>query len=144
MKKFIEICSLFILLVVFCSAAATAQSSYGSEVAIPFAFNIGDRSHAAGTYIVKLEKFPTGSAILSLQDTNTDDFQTVVLSTSGDEPGKEVKLVFDTIEGRRYLSKIRTPDRTYAIAKSKAQKDAAKARNIDKPTAASPAGETVN
>ena len=35
---------------------------------------------------------------------------------------RDFKLVFDTIEGRRYLTKVRTSDRSYAIARPKVQK----------------------
>src|SRR5688500_12942007 len=131
MKKFIQICSLS-LLVILGALGANAQSRFGTDVEIPFACNVGDRTYEAGNYIVKLEKFATGSASLSIQDTRTDEVQTVLLNANGDDPGTEVKLMFDVVEGRRYLTKVSTPDRIYALAKSKAEKDAAKARDAEK------------
>ena len=129
MKKFIQICSLFILAVAFMATSASAQSGFGSEVEIPFAFNVGDHSYEAGNYIFKLKRYAPGSASLLIQDTKTDEVQSVLVHSNGDEPAAEIKLVFDSFEGQRYLTKIRTPDRTFALSKSKAEKNAARARD---------------
>lgn len=123
MKKFIQLTSLFCLLVLF-GVVANAQSSYGSEVEIPFAFTVGDHSYDAGHYIVKIEKFSAASATLSIREVDSNDSQRILLNGNGDDPASDMKLVFDTIEGRRYLSKVRTPDRSYGIVKSKPAKDA--------------------
>jgi len=136
MKKFIQVGSLVSLLFVLGVVGANAQSSYGSEVEIPFAFNIGDKSYEAGDYILKLEKFATGNAILSIRDPKTNEAQTVLLNSNGEERGNEVKLLFDMIEGTRYLTKVRTPSWAYAVVQSKGQRDAAKTRNVEKPAAA--------
>jgi len=140
MKKFIQICSLFSLLVLFGAGAANAQMGFGTDVEIPFAFNVGDRAYEAGNYIVKLDRYSSGSASLSIRDTMTDEVQTVLLNANGDGPAGEIKLVFDVFEGRRYLTKVSTPSRTYALIKSKAEKNAAKARNIEKPVESSVIG----
>ncbi len=132
MKKFIQICSLLSLLVLSSVAATNAQLSYGTDVNIPFAFNVGDRSYEAGNYIVKLDRRPTGLATLSIQDTRTDDTQTVMLNSAADSSSGPVSLVFDTVEGRRYLTKLRTQDRTYALFRSRTEKNAAKTRNSEK------------
>ena len=124
MKKIIQICSLFSLVFLFTAISASAQTSYGSEVDIPFAFNVGDEAHEAGTYIVRVEQRNIGGSILSIRDTKTNDVQSVILNISGEAGDKEVKLVFDTIEGRRYLTKVRTPDRTFALRKPKVEKGA--------------------
>lgn len=121
MKKFIQV-SLFSLLALFAVVSVNAESGFGTEVEIPFAFNIGDRSYDAGSYIVKIERLPTGAAMLSIQDTKTDDIQSILMASSGETPSKDFKLVFDTIEGRRYLTKVRTSDRSYALARPKVQK----------------------
>lgn len=136
MKKFIQTCSLLSLLALFSVATTNAQSGFGTDVNIPFSFNVGDRSYEAGNYIVKLERRPTGFATLSIQDTKTDDVQTVLLNVGGEGPGTQVDLVFDTMQGQRYLTKVRTPERTYALVRTKAEKNAAKARNSEKPSEA--------
>ncbi len=144
MKKFIQICSLLSLLVLFTAVSVSAQKSFGSDVEIPFAFNVGDHSYDAGNYIVKLERLSSGSATLSIQDTKTDEVQTVLLNVNGDGPGTEVKLVFDTIEGRRYLTKVRTAEKTFALVRPKSDKSAAKVKSFEKPAETSVIGGTAD
>ena len=133
MKKIIQVCSLLSLLILTGAVSSFAQNGFGSEVEIPFAFNVGDQSYEAGSYIVKLQKLPSGSATLSISDTKSDDVQTVLLNGTGDRIGTEIKLVFDSIEGRRHLTKVRTPDRTFALLRTKAERDAAKAGSTERP-----------
>ena len=130
MKKLIQVSGLMGLLVILTAATTFAQTSYGTDINIPFAFTINDRSYEAGDYIVKIEKLVTGAASLSITDAKTEEVQRVLMNVNGDSVvSGEVKLVFDTIDGQRYLTKVRTPDRSYALLKSKAEKDALKARN---------------
>ena len=144
MKKFIQICSLFSLLVLFTVGAATAQSGFGSDVEIPFAFNVGDHSYEAGNYVVKLTNLGTGSAALSIRDEKTDEVQTVLLNAQGDDRVAEIKLVFDMFEGRRYLTKISTPSRTYAVVKSRPDKNITRVRNVEKAAPSSVIGGSAN
>ena len=144
MKKIIQVCSLVSLLVVFGAAAANAQSSYGTQVEIPFAFNIGDHSYEAGDYILRVEKFATGNAILSVRDPKTNDLQTLLLNSTGESRETGVKLLFDTIEGTRYLTKVRMPNWSYAVVRSRGEKDAAKARIVEKPAQAAAPGGIAN
>jgi hypothetical protein len=125
MKKFIQICSLLSLIVIFTMAASAsvARPEYGSEVAIPFSFNVANKAYTAGTYIVKLVKLPTGAATLSIYDTRTGDRQTVIVTANGDRAGNEVKLVFETAGGKKYLTKIQTPGDTFALVGSKTRND---------------------
>ena len=127
MKKLIQICSLLSVLVLFTAGATFAQTRFGTDVNIPFAFNVGDHSYGAGQYIVKLDKLGSGTATLSIQDTKTDEIQRVLLNANGDSASDDVRLVFDTINGQRYLTKLRTTDRTYAIVGAKSNRNATKA-----------------
>ncbi len=145
MKKFIQVCSLFSLLVLFSVASASAQSGgFGTDIQIPFAFNVGDHSYESGNYIVKLQRLSSGTASLMIQDTKNDEMQTVLLNSSGGAVDGEIKLVFDTIEGRRYLTKVRTADRSYALARPKVERDAAKSRNSEKASESSTVGGTAD
>jgi hypothetical protein len=139
MKKIIQFASLLSLVLVFTVAAASAQSSYGTDVEIPFAFNIGDHAYAAGNYILKVEGIGPGTAALTIEDTKTDEVQRIIMSGNGDEPTSNLRLVFETVDGQKYLAKVRTPTHLFAVAKTKAQKNAAKLQNSDKP-----ASEAVN
>ena len=133
MKKFIQIVSLLGLLAVFPITSAFAQTGFGSQVNIPFAFNVADRAYEAGDYIVKLDRLSGGAATFSIQDTKTDDIQTVLLQVGSSFTSSEVNLVFNMVDGQRYLTRISTSDRTYALIKSKAEKEAVKAQRNVKP-----------
>ena len=135
MKKFIQISALLSLLVLFNVAASYGQSQFGTDVKIPFAFNVGDHSYEAGNYIVKFERLMLGTATLSIQDTKTDEVQKVLLNAGGELGSAEFKLVFDSVEGQRYLTKVRTSVRTYAVVGKRPEKNSAKVRSVN-------AGET--
>jgi hypothetical protein len=123
MKKFIQIASLFSLLAVFTVMSANAQSgTYGSEVEIPFAFNVGDQSYEAGHYVIKVQKLTTGAATITISDTKNDKVRIVLLNASADAPQQGVKLVFDNVDGQRYLSYVNTPERTFALVKARPDK----------------------
>ena len=125
MKKFIQFSSILSLLVLF-SVAASAQTNFGTDINIPFAFNVGDHSYEAGNYIVKFDRKLPGAAMLSIEDPKTDKVQTLLLTSGGEVGSSEFKLVFDTVDGQRYLTKVRTAVRTYALIKTKSQKNLAK------------------
>jgi hypothetical protein len=132
MKRFIQICSLLSLLVLFTGVSASANTGFGTEVEIPFAFTVGDRSYDAGNYIVKVDRLSSGTSTLTIQETKSGDMQTVLINVSSGNPSSQVKLVFDTIDGKKYLTRIQTADRTFAIAGSKVDRKAAKSRNAEK------------
>lgn len=129
MKKFIQAFSLLSILVlgsVFSATANTAQAGFGTEVDIPFAFNVGDRAYEAGSYIVKLGRISDGTATLSIQDTKTDQMQVVLVNVNNETSRGDIRLVFDTIDGQKYLTKIRTEDKTFALFKVKSEKRASR------------------
>jgi hypothetical protein len=115
MKKFIQISTLLSLLVLFNVAASYGQTHFGTDVSIPFAFNVGGQSYEAGNYIVKFDRLSTGTATLTIEDPKNEKIQTVIMNAGGEAASSEIKLVFDTLDGQRYLTKVRTPDRSYAI-----------------------------
>lgn len=120
MKNIIRTFALFSLLAVFAVVSVNAEAGFGTEVEIPFAFNVGDKAYEAGSYIVKIERLKNGGgATLSIQDPKSNDIQTVLMNANGEQAGSEVRLVFDTIEGRRYLTKVRANDRSFALVRPK-------------------------
>jgi len=125
MKKFIQISVLLSFLVLFNVAASYGQTHFGTDVNIPFAFNVGDQSYESGNYILKFERFSNGAATLTIEDTKNDKVQTVLMNAGGDAASSEIKLVFDTLDGQRYLTKVRTPARTYAVVNRKPEKNRA-------------------
>jgi hypothetical protein len=123
MRKFIQITSLLSLVLAFTAftakASVKAETGFGTEVNIPFAFNIGDKAYESGHYIVRMEKTSTGATLLSIQDVEGDRNQTVLLNQTGATGTSDVKLVFETVNGQRYLSKITAQDRTFAVVVSR-------------------------
>jgi hypothetical protein len=125
MKKFIQICSVLTLLFAFTVvASAKTEVGFGTEVEIPFAFNVGDRSYEAGTYIVKFGRVSADTATLSIQDVKNNQVQTVLVNVNNESAGSDMRLVFDTIDGQKYLTKVRHNDKTFALQKVKSEKDA--------------------
>lgn len=127
MKKLIQIGSLLSLLVLFTTIPTFAQG-FGTDVNIPFAFTVADRTYEAGNYIVKLDPLGTGNATLSIRDTKTDEVQRVLLNVNGEAATGQINLVFEKIDGQRFLTKVTTPNQSYAIVKSKSEKNASRAR----------------
>ena len=124
MKKFIQVCSLFAVLVFFGAVSANAaETAFASEVEIPFAFNIGERSHEAGSYIVRLDRLSSSTARLTIENADTNEVNAVLLNVIGEAPDKQVNLVFDIYEGRRYLSKVRTMHYTFSLVDAKPSKN---------------------
>lgn len=127
MRKFIQITSLLSLVLTFAAftakASVPAESGFGTQVYIPFAFNIGDKAYEAGNYIVRTQKLSSGASTLSIQEADGDRSQTVFLNETGEAGGTQVKLVFDTVNGRRYLSKVSGQDRTFALVVSRDRKN---------------------
>jgi hypothetical protein len=125
MKKFIQVCSLLSILVLTSVFPVTAQGGFGTEVEIPFAFNVGDREYEAGAYIIKLSRISAGTATLSIHDPRNDELQTVLVNVNSETSrGNDIRLVFDTIDGQKHLTKVRTADKTFALAKPKSEKNA--------------------
>ncbi len=125
MKKFLQICSLFTFVFVLSAVSASAQSTYGSEVEIPFAFSVNDRSYEAGKYIVKVSKFQTGSATIVITDPKTESIQTVLAQRNGESSDESVKLTFETIEGQKVLSRVVTPSGGFGLRLNRQRRDVA-------------------
>jgi hypothetical protein len=119
MRKFLQSFALFTAFVAFTAVAANAQVSYGSEVNIPFAFQVNDRSYDAGTYIVKVNKKSFGGAILTIRAADSDDAQTVLMTDIGGSRTEDVRLVFAINEGVRRLSGVTTSSSAFAFVPAK-------------------------
>ncbi|HVF31016.1 MAG TPA: hypothetical protein VNA22_08600 [Pyrinomonadaceae bacterium] len=128
MKKFIQVCSVLSLLVVFTVvASAKVENGFGTEVNIPFAFNVADRSYEAGNYIVKFGRVSANVATLSIQDLKNDEVQTVLINNNNESANTtDMRLVFDTINGQKYLTKVSHNDKTFALIRVKSDKDVSK------------------
>jgi hypothetical protein len=95
--------------------AANAQINYGAEVKIPFEFNVGEHAYKAGKYTVKINKQMVAGAALTIQEVGSDTTQTILLSNGGGERSGEVQLLFNSLDGRRYLTGITTSNEAFAL-----------------------------
>lgn len=132
MKKFIRTFSVLSLVFVFAvaSASASAVANFGTEVEIPFSFNVGEKAYAAGSYIVTIERVTHETSALRIRDTKNETSQTILLNLSYAGARDEIKLVFDTVGGKKYLTKVGTADRFAVVDHPKADRKTADAEKV--------------
>ena len=99
--------------------AANAQINYGAEVNIPFEFHVGEHAYNAGKYTVKINKQMVVGAALTIQKVGSDKAHTILLSNGGGARSGEVQLLFNSLDGRRYLTGITTSNEAFALFEDK-------------------------
>lgn len=95
--------------------AANAQINYGADVKIPFEFNVGEHAYKAGKYTVKINKQMVVGAALTIQEAGSDKSQTILLTIGGGARSGEVRLLFNSFDGRRYLTGVTTSNEEFGI-----------------------------
>ena len=128
MKKLIQVCSILSLIVVFSIVSANAQTVKQYAAEIPYDFNIGQKSHQAGSYIIKVSKLSTSAISLSLQDKNQNNLQTILVRENGNIAKREPKLVFTSYDNHRFLTGISMQEMGLSIVVSKNAKLSVKAQ----------------
>ena len=128
MKKFIQICSLLTLVVVFSVVSTKAQTIRRYEANIPFAFNIAGKSYEAGTYTMKLSN-AYGVKVMTLVNDQNRVLQNFYVLDRGDGAAKNSFLRFIRNDGELSLAKVFTTEKSFTVAgasqKSKAFKNGA-------------------
>lgn len=108
MKSFIQAFAMVAFLFAG-SMVAEAQMNYRADVDIPFDFNVGDKSYETGRYTVKINKqMVVGAAALTIQRVGSDEVQTILLGNGGGERSGDVQLIFNSVDGRKYLTDVNT------------------------------------
>ena len=115
MRSIIRGVALVAAVFAFGAVAANAQINYGAEVNIPFEFNIGEHAYGPGSYSVKINKQMVAGAALTIQKAGSDKTQTILLSNGGGTRSGDVQLVFNSLDGRRYLTEITTPNEAFEL-----------------------------
>jgi hypothetical protein len=128
MKKLIQLCSILSLIVVFSIVSANAQTVKQYAAEIPYDFNIGQKSHRAGSYIIKVSKLSTSVVSLSLQDKNENNLQTIIVRENGNTAKREPKLVFTSYDSHRFLTGMSMQEMGLSIVVSKETKLSVKAQ----------------
>lgn len=126
MKKLIQFCSMLSLVVVLAAGAATAATpvgtDYGSQVQIPFSFNVAEKTFEAGTYIINVNKVSSGAATLVIRNVKTGESQALVMTSRGDGPADDLKLVFENVGDKKVLTKVKTSSETFALLNPRVDK----------------------
>jgi hypothetical protein len=121
MKRLIQIGSFLGLALIFSAVTANAQTVFGDEVNIPFSFSVGSHNYEAGKYIIRLNKIPSGSGIVTITDSKTDRVQAMLVRSNGESSDEMVKFVFDNISGERTLSRIIMPTGGFSLVGGRRQ-----------------------
>lgn len=115
MKKFFLVGTFLTLALAFTAVSGNAQTSYGSEVEIPFSFTVNNQPYQAGKYVVNLATTQTGSAALTITDRKSDSVQTILTRRGNLESDYSVKLIFTAVDGAKVLSQVVTPSGAFAL-----------------------------
>ena len=115
MKSIIRGMAMVAAVFAFGVVAANAQINYGAEVKIPFEFNVGEHAYKAGRYTVKINKQMVVGAALTIQEVGSDKTQTILLTNGGGARSGEVQLLFNSLDGRRYLTGITTSNEEFGL-----------------------------
>ena len=116
MKNIVQSIAMFAVIFAF-GAVANAQINYAGEVDVPFEFTVGEKVYEAGTYSVKINKQVVNGAVLSIQKSGSDEFQSVLMTNNGGERSSEVQLVFSSVEGRRVLTNVTNSISDFSLLK---------------------------
>ena len=87
------------------------------------------RGHRAGW---GADRISASTSSLTIQNVETDELQTVLLGVNSASAGRDMKLVFDTIDGKKYLTKVGTADKMYALLRNKVDRKASKSDDAKK------------
>lgn len=126
MKKLIQICTILSLAVIFTVASAQAQTSKKYDAQIPFEFSIGQKTFAAGTYVIRITRISPSATSLALEDKDGNQVQTQYVLTSGDVLRGNSKIIFNRYENHVFLAKILTPEKGFTVPMSGAERQVAR------------------
>jgi hypothetical protein len=133
MNKLIQIGAILTLVVAFSAVAAFAGAVTRYDAQIPFAFNIGQKSYPAGTYVIRVTKISSSSGYLSLEDTKGNQLENVLVATSGEVVKGAPVFVFNRYENQSFLTRIATRDIGLTVPASKNEKQLVKGRRPENP-----------
>ena len=127
MKSFVKGVALFAAIFAF-GAVANAQINYRAEVNVPFDFNVGDKTHDAGKYIIAINKQLVAGAVLSIQKEGSDKVETYMVSNNRGQRSVDVQMVFGSVDGRMFLTNITNSNSDYALLAKPGQGKVAKVK----------------
>lgn len=108
MKKIIQIVSFLALILVLAGADVQAQNSTRIEADVPFDFVIGDRSFAAGKYVMRIRRVPSGADLFEVRDAKNRIVYEAFGLSNGETGDGKAHFIFNREEGVAKLSKVAT------------------------------------
>lgn len=137
MKNRIIQMSWLVGLLVVLAFSAEAQMAQKYRANIPFDFSVGNKSFAAGEYIIERTNPGVSHSALVIRDAKSGRakiFQ--IIETSGNERPEVSKLVFNRYENQYFLAEMTVPTLGAKFYRTSREKELAKLRK--------PARETVS
>ena len=121
--------TILFLLIALTIGTITASAQRGLRVSadIPFDFSVGKEEFKAGTYDLSIVNTAPGFFAVSLLDNGKAIYRTTAVR-SGDVTRDKSLLVFNIVDGERYLDKVMTPDIGYSVYKQYNNKTIARAK----------------
>ena len=135
-KRFIKICSLFGLLIgLMVSAQAQRVNQYQTHV--PFDFNVGNKTFAAGDYAFGLTNPMSYQESLTIRDLKSGAAHVFLITRNqANEGSGPSQLLFNRYDDRYYLAELQTPSLSAKFLRSKAESRLAKAKTSKRETIA--------
>lgn len=119
MKKVIYIVSFLVMVLAFGGVTANAQYATKIEANIPFDFVVGDKTLAAGKYVIRLRRAPSGAQAVEVRDADNKIVYDTFALENGDAGKGKAELVFDKASGQAALAKIRTEGKGFTVQMDK-------------------------
>jgi len=135
-KRFIQICSLFVL-VVGLTAAAQAQKANRYEASVPFDFSVGNKTFAAGDYAFGLNNPLAYQSSLTIRELKSGKTQVVIITREqADDFSNTSQLVFNRYEDRYFLTELTTSKLRAKFSRAKTESRLAKEKTARRETVA--------
>lgn len=137
MKKLIQYFSLLGFALFVSAGSVSAQSTKSVDASVPFTFNVGEETYAAGDYKLHIAGDAAGGSVITISDDKGNALQTMVATGTGSTSRTNAELIFERRGNERYLVGVSLPDRGYRLAGVR-KAIAALTRNVNAETLSRP------
>ena len=128
-KRFIHICSVFGLLIGLMISAQAQKVRY--EASIPFDFNVGSKTFAAGEYAFGLTNPLAYQPSLTIRDLkNGKSHVFLITRNQADEFKSGAQILFNRYEDQYFLAEIATSSLNASLLKAKNETRLAKSKTV--------------
>jgi hypothetical protein len=118
MKKITQVLFFLTFTVIVSATTISAQSAQSVDADVPFNFNVGDETYAAGSYKIQILADSAGGSVITINDKRGNNLKTVLATQTGNATGGKSELVFERRGNERYLVGISLPEHGLRLAGS--------------------------